>query len=371
MSESRKNFAIGIFVIVAITIFVYILLFLHPSTGDEGQTLRIRFANIDKVNVGTRVLFAGHPIGEVVSVQEVENARDPSLVRDDKVYIYELIVKIDSNIDVYETDRLSIQTSGLLGEKSIEITPRPGDRDKALVRVTDQVLYSEPVGTVEEAINEFNSLARETRDTINKVSKNIDILDQDQFFSNLGAIAKNIEEITNSFNKPDKWDRILDDIGGVTKNLNKATDELTASNGTIGKLINTDDLYLRTTSILSKGDTVMDDINHYGLLFQNDKGWQRLRARRINLMSRLETPQEFTNFFNDEVNQISTSLSRVNMIINETQSDLCMPTVCCPQFQRVFTELLQRVQGLEENLKLYDQQLVDRMDECCNPYEKR
>ena len=92
MLDQQKNILIGIFVIVAIAIFSYILLFLHPSVGDEGQTLRVRFANIDKVNVGTRVLFGGRPVGEVVSIQEVQNARDPSLLRDDKVYIYELVL---------------------------------------------------------------------------------------------------------------------------------------------------------------------------------------------------------------------------------------------------------------------------------------
>ena len=119
MLDQTKNLLIGLFVLVATTIFIYILLFLHPSVGDEGQTLRVRFSNIDKVGVGTRVLFAGHPVGEVVSIQEVESAREQRHLHNGYVYIYELVLQIDTSVEVYTTDEISIRTSGLLGEKSI------------------------------------------------------------------------------------------------------------------------------------------------------------------------------------------------------------------------------------------------------------
>ncbi|GAB4231287.1 MAG: hypothetical protein Tsb0021_09660 [Chlamydiales bacterium] len=362
MVDQQKNILIGLFVLLALGIFSYILLFMHPTVGDEGQTIRARFANIDKVNIGTRVLFAGRPVGEVVSIQEVENARDPALLRDDKVYIYELVLKVDSAVDVYMTDEISIQTSGLLGEKSIEITPRPAEPGKPLVKLNGQPIYAEPLGSLEQAITEFTQLAKTGRDMVEKITESLDTLTETEFFENMGLIAQNIGDITTSLNKPDEWDEFIVNLSGLADNLNVISLEVREGEGSIGRLIKSDELYLRLISLLNKGETIMDDINHYGLLYQNDKGWQRLRARRANLLARLGTPREFQNFFNDEVANITTALSRINMVLNESQSELCQPVVCTPAFQKIFADLLRRVSGLEENLKLYDQQLVDHMN---------
>ena len=125
MNNQTKNFLIGIFVLVGLGILVYILLFLHPKIGDDGQVLRVRFTDIDKVSIGTRVLFAGHPVGEVTNIQEIEDARQSQELYKGEVYIYELTLKIDSGVIVYTTDEISAMTSGLLGERQVLITPKP------------------------------------------------------------------------------------------------------------------------------------------------------------------------------------------------------------------------------------------------------
>ena len=82
MADQLKNFMIGLFVAVAAIIIIFILMFLHPKIGDEGKILNVRFTDIDKVTPGTRVTYAGKPVGEVVTIDEVEFGRqgpfDPS-----------------------------------------------------------------------------------------------------------------------------------------------------------------------------------------------------------------------------------------------------------------------------------------------------
>ena len=75
MGEQTKNMLIGIFVVAACFLIVSLILFLKPSVGDGKQTLYVRFSNINKINVGTRVMFAGKPVGEVVAIDEIYNAR--------------------------------------------------------------------------------------------------------------------------------------------------------------------------------------------------------------------------------------------------------------------------------------------------------
>ena len=124
MTEEAKNILIGAFVIVACTIFVWVLLFLHPSSGDAAKTIHVRFDNINKVSIGTRVTLAGRPVGEVISIKTVKQARSDRGRKRGPVYLYELTLGIDSHATVYDSDRISIHTAGLLGERSIAITPQ-------------------------------------------------------------------------------------------------------------------------------------------------------------------------------------------------------------------------------------------------------
>lgn len=129
--------------------------------------------------------------------------------------------------------------------------------------------------------------------------------------------SKNINEITTALNQPENlkefvenfhtlssrvlksWatvDKALLDFRNASQNLNVITTHVSKGEGTVGKIMMNDQLYLKLNSLLSKGETIFNDINHYGLFFNMDKGWQRLRARRLNLLTRLSTPQEFRNF---------------------------------------------------------------------------
>ncbi|NGX58318.1 MAG: hypothetical protein K940chlam3_01223 [Chlamydiae bacterium] len=341
MSNQTKNAMIGVFVLVGLGILTYILLFLHPKIGDEGQILRVRFTDIDKVSIGTRVLFAGHPVGEVTNIQEIDDARQKDKLYKGEVYIYELTLKIDSGVIVYTTDEISAMTSGLLGERQVLISPKPPKPGQILVRVTDQILYATPPVSIEETLKLVS-------DFTEKLDTGFATLEKDEFWENMGAIAENVAEISDSLNKPEELESFITNASEFSDNLNN-------------------DLYLRVTSILSKGETLMDDINHYGILFHTNKSWQRLRARRVNLMGTLSTPSEFNNFFTDEINQISTSLSRVNMVLNDGEG--CADywkTLCGKEFVKVFADLLRRIDGLEQNIKLVNQQIVENREECCN-----
>ena len=68
MLETSKNIIIGVFVLAAIVLLVWLVLFLHPSAGDESQKLVVRFFNIEKIQQGTRVTFAGQPVGKVEEI---------------------------------------------------------------------------------------------------------------------------------------------------------------------------------------------------------------------------------------------------------------------------------------------------------------
>lgn len=367
MPDQAKNMLIGIFVVAACAIVVFVLMFLHPSVGDEGRLLRVRFANIDKISVGTRVNFAGKPVGEVIAITELPDADTERRAINGYVYVYELTLRVDTGVNVFNTDELASRTSGLLGEKSVAITPGAAKPGEELRLVNTEIIYATETGTVEDTLKEFRELADKVDLALDNINDAFAKLNEQKFWENLGNIAGNLSDITASINNTKQWSGTLANVYDISERINKG-------HGTVGKLISDDELYLRMTSLLSKGETVMNDINHYGVLFHLDKGWQRLRARRMNLLQELCTPQEFRNFFNDEVDEIQTSIARVAMILEELQ---CQPFWCYydllenPEYKKVFAELMRRVSGLEEEIKMYNQQVVDtavrktELIDCC------
>jgi phospholipid/cholesterol/gamma-HCH transport system substrate-binding protein len=359
MSDRIKNLLIGIFVATATAIIIFMLMFLHPFIGDEGQTLRVLFTDIEKVNIGTRVLFAGKPVGEVIAIHEVVDATVNRTPVKGDIYAYELVLSVDSSVRVYNSDKILLRTAGLLGEKSVAIDPEPMKPGQVLHLIEpNEIIYSEQVGTVEDTLGQFKDVSIRIEFLLDQATEALDILKKNKTWENAAQVAQNAREITDRMLKSwDDVDSMLKFLASASESIDEIATNIKKGEGSLGKIVSRDDLYLRLTSILSKGETTFDDINHYGILFHLDKGWQRLRARRMNLLERLSTPQEFRNYFNDEVNQIETSLARVSMVLDKSG---CPGPNCMmdnPEFTKVFAELMRRVTSLEEELKMYNNQI--------------
>ena len=398
MAASIKNILIGVFVLTAIGIIIFMLLFLHPSVGDNAKTLRVRFTDIDKVNIGTRVTYAGKPMGEVVEINEIADSRTSRKSVHGNIYVYELVLKVDSGVDVFNTDNVILRTSGLLGERNIEINPRPLKPGQQLKNVENQILYAEETATVEDTMKQIELLSKKFDVVLNDVHHLFGEIQKHEVVAKISHTIDNIFDISATLNQPDKWNQFVNNLHNFstnidtlsvnakeslssldlaindfqtagknaitfTENANEIINQTKLGKGTLGQLFVEDGLYLRLKSILHKGENVMDDINNYGMLFHLNKRWQRIQARRLHLLEKLNNPNEFTKFFNQELDQISASLSRVSVVLNESE---CYPPDLLGncQFTTRFSELLQRVENMEESLKLYNEQIVEQEEKC-------
>lgn len=395
MNEQVKNLLIGIFIIAACSLLVSIILFLRPKVGDEKQTLYVRFSNINKINIGTRVTFAGKPVGEVVAINEIFDARTQPVDLLGNLYYYQLTLHIDSGIKVYDTDQISLQTSGLLGEKSVAILPRPPKAGVIAKLVTNQPIYAESGDPIENAFVQLSEVADNMNIVLKETSSWLqenktalshsvesfgdamdeiacltkEIREQNVLGDVKSAIAQfsgNMQQVHKALDELHK-NRTFANIGSITNNLKSAsesidvvTQDLANGTGTLGKLIKGDDMYLRITSLMSKVDTLMNDVNHYGILFHLNKSWQRTRLKRLNEMNALESPGDFKNYFETEVSDINTAMSRISMLINRAeQSPQKSQILKSEPFKKDFAELMRQTDALLESLKLYNQQLTE------------
>lgn len=378
MPSSIKNILIGFFVLSAIGVIIFMLLFLHPSVGDNAKTLRVRFTDIDKVTIGTRVTYAGKPVGEVVSIQEIPDARTGRTSRKGEIYVYQLVLEVDSSVDVFNTDDILLRTSGLLGERNIDINPQPLRPGETLQNVEKQILYAEPAQSVEDTLKELAELSKKFGIVLEDVHSFFLSIEKEQCVKNIGVSINHIESITAALDQPDKlrgtidnlyqlsenalhsWktvDQTLDLASSFTQKANEIIDYVKQGKGTVGKLLIGDELYLRLKSIFHKGETVMNDINSYGILFHLNKRWQRLQANRVRLLDQLSHPDEFSRYFNEEMDQITDSLSRVSTALNEAEN-YPQSLIYEPQYTQRYSDLLKKVDNLQDCLKMYNEQVI-------------
>jgi phospholipid/cholesterol/gamma-HCH transport system substrate-binding protein len=396
MSEKLKNILIGLFALMAILIIVASALFLQPSIGDGQKTLNVRFSNISGINKGTRVTFAGKPIGEVKEILEVQNAREKSIGdKPSDIYFYELKLKVDSSVDVYENDIIAIQTTGLMGEKSIGIIPKAhGNKSKL---VTNEVILAKTVDSIENTARQISQLsekAEKTLDNFNnwfeKNSQSITLaMDSISAILNdvdnqkvITSVHRSINSFTQSLdtinsamkimednNTYDKLNILVDNVISTSDyiakegketlhNLNVLTNSLTQTTGSIGKLINSEDMYLKFNALFSKANTLLNDINQYGILFQYAKGWQRQRTKRANILESLSTPQSFQEYFENEIAEITSSLGRINRLVEKTEDPAAKANIKqSKSYQNNFAYLLKQVESLLQVIKLYNENL--------------
>jgi len=397
MPNQIKNLLIGLFLLGGIALFVGFIFFLRPSVGDEKQILYVRFSDINKINVGTRVLFAGKAVGEVTEVNEIFHAREtqPSDTLG-RLYFYQLTLKIDSNVKVFNTDQIEIQTSGLLGEKSISIVPRSPPKGFIPERITEKTpFYAESIDPIENTFSQISDISHKIEETVDLIKEwfknNSENLSH--AVSSFGAAMDQIEIATKAVNDEalihqiklgaasftDSMDKInlalaqmeegevFTNIGPLVANfkatggsLAQITETIAEGKGTIGRLIESDDFYLRINGVMSKIDTLMNDMNHYGLLFHLNKGWQRQRAKRINALNALDTPDSFRTYFQTEIDDINTAMSRISLLIQKAESTTESQKILdTPMFKKDFAELLRQVGELSDNLKLYNERFSE------------
>ncbi len=362
MGDKGKAFWLGIFIIVGIVITAWLIMFLKPSVGDGKLTLKVRFSSVDKIEKGTRVTFAGKPVGEVIKIVETPHPRQSPTDELGNPYIYELTLKVDSSVHVYSYDEIIFATSGLLGEKSIAIVPKAAPPGAPLpVEVTNEVLFARSTDKLESTLNQFEQVAQTFGDTMDNFSNFLNTNAGD-FNSLLTSITAAADE-AQVFLSATRDQELVQRIGQSLDSLHQVAQQIANSEGTLGRLINSDAFYLQISTLLCKVDTLLNDINNYGLLFQYDKGWQRTRTARMNQMRELCTPCDFYRYFDQEVCEVSVTLGRVGEMIRTMECrDIPIQNEC---FAESFRELMAQVESLQNSLKLYTEMLLGEYCQTC------
>lgn len=106
---------VGILTITALVILIFGILWLKGRAISAGTRIEVIFSDVDGMRPGSAVQIMGMRVGQVEEIIPY--------ITDDKSFVQIKFVITEPNIEIPIASEISIQQSGIIGEKFVEITP--------------------------------------------------------------------------------------------------------------------------------------------------------------------------------------------------------------------------------------------------------
>lgn len=264
---------VGLMVTISFTIFIVMIGFLTKlNVSQSGYKLRVYYSFLSDLRVGAPVKLAGG-----IKIGQVEDIRQSGEKS-------EVILWIDNKYKMPKSSSFAIFTSGMIGEKYINVivpalkTEEGNLRDGDVKYGIDPASFDQMMQTFQSVMQDKNggellaeifknssnfvanldAIAGENRDDIRTtvettrstmltVSGQLKLL-----MEQLNSVAGNLQTITTK-NQED-INITLKNISQTTDNLNKIIYRLESGKGTMGKLLTDEEIYynLKDASIYAK-----------------------------------------------------------------------------------------------------------------------
>lgn len=113
----QKESAVGLFVVIGLICVAYLTVKLGRMEliGDDGYTLNAQFTSVSGLRAGAEVEIAGVKVGRVAAI--VLDAQHP---------MANITLRINKGVKIFDDAVASIKTSGLIGDKYVNLSPGGG-----------------------------------------------------------------------------------------------------------------------------------------------------------------------------------------------------------------------------------------------------
>jgi len=309
-SGLSKEFFVGLFVAAGIALlgfFVFSAQSLTHYFQDTG-VYRVKFEYLGGLKSGQPVLYAGSQVGVVRSISLDESELE-----------WLVTIDIPKQIPIHSNSTVSISSSGLVGDKVVEIIPpegKPADRVESgatlegkdplnVVKIFDQVqnVFREnqnlELGTI---INDV----RTTTQNLKVLSSELRTLTDDNreqlqsTIDNLSVIFDRIRDVFRN-NQDVEFGTLVDDIQTTTENLKALSSQLRSLTGDNRTKLQSiiDNLDTATTElpkVMNRIDRTTDSLIQLANLLSNISDENRKELRRLirNLDQTAENMKKFS-----------------------------------------------------------------------------
>jgi phospholipid/cholesterol/gamma-HCH transport system substrate-binding protein len=270
--ERGLEFKVGIFIFVGLAM-VGALLVQFGRLGEGLKTyyqLTIRFNDASGLLKGSDVLLAGARIGKV--------SGGPRLVREGDGVAVPL--KIYDYVKVPEGTKFTVGSSGLLGDRFVNVTVPPGP-PKAYLAPNAYVNGARETG-IDDLTRSGGALVNDLRGTVQKIDTTVDRLNQDTLspanMENLKVSMEHLNQATGALAESSKkLDGVVEQADSAMASAKKAADDLQNAIGDTRKVLHSATQGKGLVATLLNDQTLANDLHAlvsnlraHGVLFYRD-----------------------------------------------------------------------------------------------------
>jgi ABC-type transporter Mla subunit MlaD len=263
--ERGLEFKVGVFVFAGLAM-VAALVVQFGRLGEGFKTyyaLNVRFNDASGLLKGSDVLLGGARIGKV--------AGGPRLVREGNGVIVPL--KIYDYIKIPETSKFTVGSSGLLGDRFVNVTMPAGTPTKFLAP-NSNITGSRETG-IEDLTREGGALVGDLRGVVQKIDTTVSRLNEDvlskETAENLRSSVAHLNDATSAFAESakklgpviDKADSAMDSTKKAADDLQKVFTSATQGKGLLATLLTNQELANDLRALVS-------NLRAHGVLFYRD-----------------------------------------------------------------------------------------------------
>ncbi len=305
--KGKKEILIAVLVIVSIALFYYGYGFLKGSNlFAEGKTYYAVYTNVSGINNDDPVSVNGFRIGKI---------RSSTLIPGERRVVLELEVSY-SGLDIPKDSRAIIANTGLLGGKEIDIeigkSGQVLEEGDTITSGTEEDIFSSLSSSLEpfekkalEAVVSIDSVMQLMQTVLNQKNRenletsmehvaqtmeNLNASSSDlkgllasesskikTVIDNLNKVSKDFSQISDSL-KDVKFNETVQRVNASLDNANAILKKINSGEGTVGKLVNNDSLYMYLQSASKDLDLLLIDLKenpkryvHFSLFGRKDK----------------------------------------------------------------------------------------------------
>lgn len=237
--DEKKEFMVGIFVVIGIIILIFSLFFLGKvERKKDYYSILAEFDTVNNLEIGTPVILSGVKVGKVKSIY----------LNGNKV-IVEMYIKKD--IKIIKGARITIVLKGIIGEQLVSIY-NLSEENQGYYKNGDKIKGENPV--------DLNMMVAKTYDIMNSVQKLTQKVDDMMNENSTKEIVGNMKVASEKLNIViDKTDAILDKTDLIVDKTGNIIDEnrenIKISLEKMGLLISKTEKFIdKTDKILEKKD---------------------------------------------------------------------------------------------------------------------
>ena len=323
MSKISPEAKVGIFVVIGIVILGYMSMKVGKfDFRARGYEIKVYFDSVSGLVEDAPVEIAGVEVGRVLKIS----------LEDGKALV---ALMINPDVKLTKDVKAAMRTRGVLGDKYVELIP--GSPYAPLIKPGERIIRTEPATDMDVLMNVMGDVAK----NIDKLTTSLaNVFADERGEASLRSTMESMEEMTETLNRTvqqnnenvtkiianfsdfseilkDMGDANSDDIRNIVANVNRASEKIedliagindiatkiNEGKGSIGKLVNEEEMVDNLTEALASLNEISDKINKgegtIGKLVNEDETVENINSSLAGIndyMQKLDTFRTYLDY---------------------------------------------------------------------------